>query len=131
MIGLTLLAAASATILGLSELPPQPEVAGHCRVFLWLKRQPPVRIAMVDEATRHMRLQSGKRSLNIPETAPWQFEGEGYRITINLEFAEHDGITNGAVIDSGSIRIEQVDPDNPAAQGAAMSFPAGGMRSCR
>ena len=46
-------------------------------------------------------------------------------MTVVLDFAPSPGITNGAIIDSGSMRIEQL------AGGETMSFPVGGMRSCQ
>ena len=126
MIALVVLAAAGSTILGLSELPTQPSDPGRCRTFLWLKREPPLRIAMIDESARTMRLAQGKRSFDIAETAPGRYEGQGYRITVRLEFGERPGITDGAVIDDGSMRIEPLAPN-----AMAMSIPVGGMRSCR
>lgn len=122
---LPLLAAAAAGILGLGELPPQKLEPGQCLTFLWLKRATPMRIAMIDEAARSMRLASGKRSFDIPEVAPGEYAGNGYRIIVHLDFGARPGMVDGAVIDSGSLRIEPADQ-----QQMAMSFPVGGMRSC-
>lgn len=121
MIILPILAAAA--VLGLGELPPQKIAPGQCLTFLWLKRTPPLRIAMIDDAAHRMRLQSGKRSFDIPEVAPGEYAGNGYRVIVNLDFGSRPGMTDGAVIDSGSMRIEPAD-------GVALSAAVGGMRSC-
>lgn len=127
MIFLPLLAAA-ASVLGLSELPPQKLEPGQCLTFLWLKRTPPMRIAMIDDSARRMRLASGKHSFDIAETAPGEYAGNGYRIIVHLDFGSRPGMVDGAVIDSGSLRIEPMGTQTDGQM--AMSFPVGGMRSC-
>ena len=122
---MSLLAILAASVMGLTELPPQKPVPGRCLSFLWVKTTPPLRLAMIDETAKTMRLRKGKQMFDISEIAPGQYGGHGYKVTVVLDFAPSPGITNGAIIDSGSLRIEQL------AGGETMSFPVGGMRSCQ
>ena len=46
---MSFIALAAATVLGLTELPPQKPVPGRCLSFLWVKTTPPLRLAMIDE----------------------------------------------------------------------------------
>ena len=123
---MSFIALAAATVLGLTELPPQKPVPGRCLSFLWVKTTPPLRLAMIDETARTMRMRKGKQMFDIAEIAPGQYGGHGYRVTVVLNYAPSPGITNGAIIDNGSMRIEQLQPG-----GEVMSFPVGGMRSCQ
>jgi hypothetical protein len=123
---MSFIALAAATVLGLTELPPQKPVPGRCLSFLWVKTTPPLRLAMIDETARTMRMRKGKQMFDIAEIAPSQYGGHGYRVTVVLNYAPSPGITNGAIIDNGSMRIEQLQPG-----GEVMSFPVGGMRSCQ
>lgn len=125
MSSMLVILAAATSLLGLTELPPQKADPGRCRTFLWLKQEPPLRIAMIDEANRSMRIQQGKQSLDLRENGPGIYEGNGYRIVVTLDFAAANQLTNGAIIDAGSVRIELTSPD-----AEAMSFPVGGMRAC-
>lgn len=120
--------ATASGLLGLGELPPQPAAPGHCRTFLWLKQEPPLRIAMIDDSARTMRLQRARdrQMFDMAEIAPGSYEGHGYRITVTLQFASSGQVTDGAIIDSGSMRIEESTADSEA-----MSFPVGGMRACQ
>lgn len=127
---MSVLAMLAASVMGLTELPPQKPLPGRCLSFLWVKTSPPLRIAMIDETARTMRLRRGKQMLDIAEFAPGQYGGHGYRVTVVLDFAPSPGITNGAIIDSGSMRIEQLSADGTPG-GEVMSFPVGGMRSCQ
>ena len=117
---------ALAFALGKTELPSQKPVPGRCLSFLWVKTTPPLRLAMIDETARTMRMRKGKQMFDIAEIAPSQYGGHGYRVTVVLNYAPSPGITNGAIIDNGSMRIEQLQPG-----GEVMSFPVGGMRSCQ
>ena len=51
-----LLAAAAASLMGLTELPPQAAAPGRCRLFLWARTETPFRIAMGDESAQTIRL---------------------------------------------------------------------------
>ncbi len=126
MIGLALLAAA---LLGLTELPPQPAAPGICRTFLWTRTEAPIRIAMIDESSQTMRMQKGtgrgRQMFDIAQFAPGQFGGHGYRVSVQLQFATGNQIQNGALIESGSMRIE-----DSSGTGEAIVVPVGGMRGC-
>ncbi len=123
---MSMLAMLAASVMGLTELPPQKPVPGRCLTFLWVKTTPPLRIAMIDETAKTMRLRKGKQMFDIAEISPGKYGGHGYMVTVVLDFAPSPGITNGAIIDTGSMRIEQTTPG-----GEVMSFPVGGMRSCQ
>lgn len=122
---MSLLAILAVGVMGLTELPPQKAIAGRCLSFLWVKTTPPLRIGMIDETARTMRLRKDKQMFDIAEFAPGQYGGHGYKVTVVLDFAPSPGITNGAIIDSGSMRIEHLE------SGQTMSLPVGGMRSCQ
>ena len=118
-----ILAILATSLLGLTELPPQKAEPGRCRVFLWTRTEQPLRIAMIDESTRTMRMRKGKQMFDIAEYAPGQYGGHGYTVLVNLDFADGNAIQNGQIIRSGSMRLEQQG-------GETMSVPVGGMRAC-
>jgi hypothetical protein len=122
-------AALAASLLGLTELPPQAAAPGRCRVFLWTRTEAPIRIAMIDESSQTMRMQKGtgrgKQMFDIAQFAPGQFGGHGYQVSVRLEFSTNNQIQNGAVIESGSMRIEQT-----GGTGDSVVVPVGGMRGC-
>ncbi len=120
MIALSMLAA---SVLGLTELPPQKQVPGRCLIFLWTKAEIPLRIAMIDETAKTMRMRKGKQMFDIASYAPDQYGGHGYQVTVHLEFDQGNSIQYGNLIRSGSMRIEQLG-------GETMSIPVGGMRAC-
>lgn len=122
MIALALLAA---SVMGLTELPPQKAEPGRCRIFLWTRTEAPLRIAMIDETSKTMRMRKGKQMFDINEISPGQFGGHGYTVTVNLEFAEGNAIQGGNLIRSGSMRLEQLGEG-----GQILSLPVGGMRAC-
>ncbi|PZU45528.1 MAG: hypothetical protein DI568_13630 [Sphingomonas sp.] len=124
-----ILLAAAATLMGLTELPPQAPAPGRCRVFLWAKTETPFRIAMLDESSQTLRLRKGKQMFDIAQFAPGEYGGHGYRVAVHLEFASGGQIQNGQLISSGSLRIEQVNAQGLPA-GESISVPVGGMRGC-
>jgi hypothetical protein len=115
----------AAGLLGLTELPPQAAAPGRCRTFLWTRTETPVRIAMIDETSQTMRMRKGKQMFDIAQFAPGEYGGHGYKVSVRLEFASGGQIQNGAIIESGSMRIEQTTPG-----GEAIVVPVGGMRGC-
>lgn len=121
MILLSLLAPA---LLGLSELPPQKLVRGRCVTFLWTRTETPVRIAMVDEMARTMRLNRGRQMVDIAQQAPNFYAGHGYMVTLTLGFTEREGLAGGTLVDGGVMRIE-------VPSGEAVVVPVGGMRACQ
>jgi hypothetical protein len=126
---MTMFAVLAVALLGLTELPPQPAAPGRCRTFLWTRTEAPVRIAMIDESSQTMRLQKGtgrgKQMFDIAQVAPGQFGGEGYKVSVQLQFASGNQIQNGAIIESGSMRIEET-----SGAGDTIVVPVGGMRGC-
>lgn len=119
-----IISALAAGLLGLTDLPPQPYEKGRCRTFLWTRSEAPVRLAMIDEQTRTIRLRRGKQMFDIAMTGPNQYAGHGYRITLTLEYGKPGDIQNGSMVESGAMRIEQI------AGGESMVVPVGGMRAC-
>jgi hypothetical protein len=121
--------ALAAGLLGLVELPPQQAAPGRCRIFLWTRTEAPIRIAMIDESSQTMRMQKGtgrgKQMFDIAQFAPGQFGGHGYKVSVQLEFVVNSQIQNGAIIDSGSMRIEQT-----GGTGDSLVVPVGGIRGC-
>ena len=115
----------AAGLLGLTELPPQAAAPGRCRTFLWTRTETPVRIGMIDETSQTMRMRKGKQMFDIAQFAPGEYGGHGYKVSVRLEFARGGQIQNGAIIESGSMRIEQTTPG-----GEAIVLPVGGMRGC-
>ena len=116
--------ALSVATLGLSDLPPQKLEAGQCVTMLWSKGQPPIRIAMVDEKAQALQLQRNRRTVSLPATGPASYAGEGLAVTLDLSFRQTDAISNGAVVETGSMEITD-------ASGEALILPVGGMRACR
>ncbi|TPE62479.1 hypothetical protein FJQ54_06175 [Sandaracinobacter neustonicus] len=123
------LAAAAASLMGLTELPPQAAAPGRCRTFLWTKTETPFRIAMLDESSQTLRMRRGKQMFDIAQFAPGEYGGHGYRVALHVEYASSGQIRNGQLITSGSMRIEQVDAKGAPA-GESVSVPVGGMRAC-
>lgn len=119
------LAVLATSLLGLTELPPQQAAPGRCRTFLWTRTEAPIRIAMIDETSQTMRMRKGKQMFDIAQFAPGQFGGHGYKVSVRLEFASGGQIQNGAIIESGSMRIEQTDGSSET-----IVVPVGGMRGC-
>jgi hypothetical protein len=120
-----ILLAAAASLLGLTELPPQAQAPGRCRTFLWTRTDAPMRIAMIDESSQTMRMRKGKQMFDIAAIAPGQFGGHGYRVSVTLAFAANSQIQNGQIIESGAMRIEQLQDG-----GETVVVPVGGMRGC-
>jgi hypothetical protein len=76
-----------------------------------------------------MRLARGKQQLDLAEAEPGVYAGNGFRIAASLAFVQGGQIQNGQVIESGALRIEQLDANGTAA-GDALVLPVGGMRGC-
>lgn len=110
--------------LGLTELPQQKLVPGRCVAFLWVRSETPVRLAMIDESAQTLRLARGKQMLDMPRVSPGIYAGHGMTVTLNLEFAERQGLTGGALIESGVMRFDVAGQES-------ISFPVGGMRACQ
>ena len=116
--------ALSVASLGLSDLPQQKLEPGQCVTMLWSRGQPPMRIAMVDDKAQTLRLRRNRKDVLLAATGPTSYAGDGLTIALDLSFRKTEGITDGAVIDSGSMEITD-------AAGEALILPVGGMRACR
>ncbi|MBS3961121.1 MAG: hypothetical protein KGZ61_04705 [Sandarakinorhabdus sp.] len=110
--------------LGFTELPQQRLAQGSCAAFLWTRTEAPVRIAMIDESALTLRLARGKRILDIARTGPGTYAGHGMTVKLNLEFVERQGLSDGALIESGVMRFDIAGQDS-------VSIPVGGIRACR
>ena len=127
---MSVLALLAASVMGLTELPPQKPIPGRCLSFLWVKTTPPLRIGMIDETAKTLRMRKGKQMFDIAQFAPGEFGGHGYRVAVRLDFSDSGQIQNGQLVSSGSMRIEQVDAKGAPA-GESIAVPVGGMRSCQ
>jgi len=110
--------------LGLTELPPQKLAPGRCVAFLWTRSETPVRLAMIDESAQILRMARGRQTLDMARVSPGIYAGHGMTVTVNLQFAERQGLTNGALIDAGVMRFDVAGQDS-------ISLPVGGMRACQ
>ena len=110
--------------LGLTQLPEQKLIPGRCVAFLWTRSETPVRIAMVDESAQFLRLARGRQILDIARVSPGIYAGHGMTVTLNLEFAERQGLTDGSLVESGVMRFDRPGQDS-------IALPVGGMRACR
>ncbi len=118
---LFLLAAAA---IALGTLPPQPFPAGSgCAIFLWTRGDPPIRVAMLSEATATLRIMDGKSQrdlLRLPE--PGAYGSEGITIRLDLTLDTNPMIANGTVA-TGALFIERPGQDEVA-------LSVGGVRAC-
>ncbi len=119
----------SLATLGITELPPQELQPGRCVTFLWTRTEVPKRIAMVDETNRTLRLARsgagrGKQLMDIAQSAPGVFAGNGYTVTVSLDFSDRQGLANGSLVDAGSLRVETPGQDGEV-------VPVGGIRACQ
>jgi len=109
--------------MGFTELPQQKMPQDRCVAFLWTRSETPLRIAMVDEGTQTLRMARGKQTLDIARTSPGIYAGHGMTVTLNLEFVERQGLSNGSLIESGVMRFDTAGQDS-------VSIPVGGIRAC-
>lgn len=107
----------------LSELPPQRVPPGRCVAVLWSRAEPPLRIAMLDESARTLRLQLDGRTVDLAEQQPGRYVAPGLAVTVRLDRAERPGLTQGSVIEGGTLRLE---PDGQDSQ----VVPIGGLAAC-
>ncbi len=116
--------ALSVASLGLQDLPQQKIAPGQCVIMLWSKAQPPLRIAMIDEQRQTLLLQRNRRAVTLAASGPSHYSGDGLSIGVDLVFRDGAAVSNGAIIDSGSIDIT-------AADGETLVLPVGGIRACQ
>ena len=111
-------------VLDLGELPQQTLQSGHCVTFLWTRTEPPRRVAMADETARTLRIVRGRKSLDLASAGQGLYAIEGLSITLDLDIADREGVTNGAIINQGAMRVEEAGKDS-------VVVPVGGIRACQ
>ncbi|MFA7440037.1 MAG: hypothetical protein WCZ66_03615 [Sphingomonadaceae bacterium] len=125
---MNLLIAAAASIvlpgLPLEELPQQKLESGRCVAFLWTRTTPPLRVAMIDEATSSLRIRKDSKQRDLPHSQPGYYRASDISIRVDLDFAPGSTIPNGEIIRQGAIRIEQPGKDT-------LVMPVGGVRACQ
>jgi hypothetical protein len=126
MILLALLAqaAASMPLADFAELPPQKLSGSGCVIFLWTKGKPPRRIAMADETARTLLVQYRGRPLQLASTGPTSYASTSLSITLDLDIVGREGLSEGALISQGSMRVEEPGKDSSV-------VPVGGIRGCQ
>jgi hypothetical protein len=118
---LFLLAAAS---VALGTLPPQPFPPGSgCAIFLWTRGDPPVRVAMLSEATASLRIMDGKTPRDLPRLPdPGTYGNEAITIRLDLTLDTNPLIANGTVA-TGALFIDRPGQDE-------LALSVGGVRAC-
>ncbi|MGQ5702427.1 hypothetical protein ACUJ46_10295 [Sandaracinobacteroides sp. A072] len=119
-----LLSALVVAALGLGEIPPQKMASGRCVTFLWTRSEPQIRIAMVDESVGVLRMRRNGRVIDLRQTAPTRYAGHGLNVTVSVDYEQREGLSAGAVVESGALRVEAEGRD-------AIVVPVGGMRACQ
>ncbi len=115
--------AQSAAALPLGELPQQKLVPGQCVIFLWTRSEPPRRIAMADETARTLRIVYAGKPLDLAATGPFSYANAQVDIRLDLDIQERDGMTDGAIINQGALRLDRAGKDS-------LVVPVGGIRAC-
>lgn len=110
--------------LALGTLPPQPFPAGSgCAIFLWTRGDPPVRVAMLSEASATLRVVDGKVQRDLPRLPePGAYGADGLTIRLDLTLGTNPLIANGTVV-TGALFIERPGKDEVA-------LAVGGVRAC-
>lgn len=119
-------AALVATQFPLEELPTQDARPGHCLTFLWTRAAPPLRIAMIDESARILRIRTNGKQHDLTHADPARpnvYSGAGMSITTDLEFGERTNLAS-SIVEQGALRIEQPGKDS-------FVVAVGGARSCK
>lgn len=107
----------SAGALSFQEVAPQRLSAGQCALVLWSKAQPPLRVLVAFSDPTVARIQIGGKTLDLPQTerggemvyghAPRQsFEGQGIKISFDLEFDLARGLVGGAIAPAGTLEMQ-------------------------
>lgn len=110
-------------VLDLGELPPQTLIPGRCVTVLWTRTEPPRRVAMADEAAQTLRIVQAGKSVDLPSTGKARYAGSGLAITLDLDIVEREGLTSGAIINQGAMRVDTLGKDS-------VVVPVGGIRAC-
>jgi hypothetical protein len=118
-----LLVAAAVAALPFQELPAQKPEPGRCVLFLWTRAEPPLRIAMIDEKARVLRVRIGGRQRDLPQSASGHYADADFAVTLDLDMGERQGLA-GAVVEQGALTL-----DRPGADTMVVSV--GGLRACQ
>lgn len=121
MIGLVLAAAVAA--LPFQELPAQKPEPGRCVLFLWTRAEPPLRIAMIDEKAKLLRVRIGGRQRDLPQSVAGRYGEADLSVTLDLDLGERPGLA-GAVVEQGALSLDRPDTDT-------LVVPVGGIRACQ
>lgn len=116
--------AISLSLPDFNELPPQKLIAGRCVIFLWTRSEPPRRIAMADETARTLLVHYRGKPLLLPSTGTGSYAVGSLSITLDLDIVGREGLTEGAIVSQGSLRVDQTDRDSNV-------VPVGGIRGCQ
>ncbi|MFN3522485.1 MAG: hypothetical protein ACK4YQ_09565 [Phenylobacterium sp.] len=131
---LLLAAAAPAPGLPLQELPPQALKRGDCALVLWTRAPDARRIVMVLEGPPRARIRLSGRTLDLArvsaqgtsvagQTARQVYEGEGLRLSLDLDLTGQRPTPGGVVIPDGALEFS--DPS-----GWSVVAPVGGLIAC-
>jgi len=107
-----------------NELPQQKLTAGRCVIFLWTRSEPPRRIAMADEAAKTLLVHYRGKPLLLPSTGTGSYGSSALSITLDLDIVGREGLSDGAIVSQGSLRVDQAAKDS-------MVVPVGGIRGCQ
>lgn len=121
--------------LSLQEVAPQRLSAGQCALVLWSKAQPPLRVLVAFSDPNVARIQFRGKTMDLLQTArggemvyghaPRQsFEGNGIKISIDLEFDARSGLVGGAIAPSGTLEMQ-------TQQGWSAISPVAGLVACQ
>lgn len=110
--------------LVLQELPTQKLAPGRCVAFLWSRTMAPARIAMIDQTDNILRLRIDGKTVDLAQQSLGVYARPGLTVRVTLDLGERSGLSQGMVIDRGSLRIE---PDGEDSQ----VLPVGGLSACK
>lgn len=115
----------------LGALPRQELAKGECGLFLWKVGPSPRLLLMAKADPPVARVVLGGRMLDLPRVegaGPGQpvtiYAAGAVRIALDLAVEERRGLTGGAVIPSGSLRLERTG-------GETVVIPVSGLLACR
>jgi hypothetical protein len=134
LLALAALALQDPPAAALGDLPPQPALAGQCALFIWVRAEPPQRVAMAREQPASLRIiidgtqrdlpLLGRQGEPVAGFAPKSHYGDA-TITVRLDLAivVRDGLSQGAVFNQGVLRLERQG-------GESAVYPVGGLIGC-
>lgn len=126
-------AATDGTPLG--TLPRQDLAQGECGLFLWKTGEGARLLLMAKAAPPFARVTLDGRVVDLPRTATggvaqdWRepvtsYDNGKIRLTLDLVIEQRPGLSGGAVIPSGSVKVDRVS-------GESFVLPVSGMLACR